>query len=88
MTYTTISVINVIALKDMFKHGSLSEMVPGVCMQVLSVSAHTGGLWLVGSHLTSGIWGGGVGGHQAQCGFSAEQGAAVEDVECDCQPTH
>lgn len=57
-------------------------------LQILSVPSNAGGLRFVGPHFPSGIWRGGAGGHRAQCSFSAEQGATVEDVECGGQPTY
>lgn len=57
-------------------------------LQILSVPSNAGGLRFVGPHFPSGIWRGGAGGHRAQCSFSAEQGATVEDVECGGQPAY
>lgn len=58
------------------------------CLQVFSVPSDPGGLRFVRPHFPSGVWGGGAGCHQTQRCVCAEQGAAVEDVECDGQPAH
>lgn len=57
-------------------------------LQVFSVPSNAGGLRPVGPHLPSGVWRGRAGRHQTQHRVSAEQGASVEDVECDGQPAY
>lgn len=57
-------------------------------VQVFSMSSNTGELWFVRPHFPSGICRGRDGGHQSQCWISAEQGAAVGDVEYCSLPTY
>lgn len=57
-------------------------------LQVFSVPSKAGGMRLVGSHFPSGVCGSGARCHQKQCWLSAEQGAAVEDVERSGQHAH
>lgn len=58
------------------------------CRQFFSVPSNAGGLRFVRTHFPSCVRGGGAGGHQTQRWVRAEQGAAVDDVECDGQPAY